>query len=57
MSDFKPFERGDKTQVKEQKQAINLNEHIHLCSSIKIPKYFKHSKYFLKLQSGLQAVL
>ena len=32
--------------MKERKKAINLNWHIHLGSSIKIPKYFKHNKYF-----------
>ena len=30
------------------KKAINLNRNIHLSLSIKTPKYFKPSKYFLK---------
>ena len=47
MSDFKPFERGTKTQDYEgAKKAMNPNRHIHL--GIKIPKYFEHTKYFLK---------
>lgn len=32
--------------MREQKEAINLNQHIHLGSCVKIPKYFKDSKYF-----------
>ena len=50
MSDFKHFERDTKTQDCEgTKEAINVNQHIHLSSSIKIAKHFKHSKYFLKI--------
>ena len=50
MSDFKQFKRGTKTHGHERtKTAINLNWHIHLRSSIKIPKNFKHNKYLLRL--------
>ena len=38
--------------IKEQNKAINPNRHIHLGSSIRIPKYFKLSKYFSKLKNG-----
>ena len=50
MSDFKPFDRG-KTQDHEgtKKKTINPNGHIQPGSSIKISKYLKLSKYFLKL--------
>ena len=53
MSDIKPFDRGTKAQDHEgTNEAINPNLHIHLGSSIRIPKYFKLSKYFLKLLNG-----
>ena len=35
--------------MKEQKKAIYPKRYIHLGMSIKIPKCFKLSKYFLKL--------